>query len=70
MEQVRRSLNCYLQHHDLPPPVRDAAFQKELEDQQYYQSRNEQARKSHTKTRIEQYQQLGIDVDHIKTCIP
>ena len=70
VEQVRRSLNCYLQHHDLPPPVRDAAFQKELEDQQYYQSRNEQARKSHTKTRIEQYQQLGIDVDHIKTCIP
>jgi len=70
VEQVRRSLNCYLQHHDLPPAVRDAAFDKELANQKYYQSRNEQARKSHTQTRIVFYQRLGIDVDHIKTCIP
>lgn len=70
VEQVRRSLNCYLQHHDLPPPVRDAAFEQELAEQAYYQHRNEQARTSHTQTRIDLYQRLGIDVDNIKTCIP
>lgn len=69
VEQVRRSLNVWLAHHDLPPPQRDAAFKKELADQDYYQRRNLQAQKSHTKTRRELYEEMGIDVDKIKTCI-
>lgn len=69
VEQVRRSLNCWLQYHSLPPNLRDEEFQKELRDQHYYQQRNAQARKSHTKTRRNQYLKLGIDVDKIKSCI-
>jgi SRSO17 transposase len=70
VEQVRRSVNAYVAHHHLPPPLRDEAFEKELADQCYYQERNAQANKSHTKTRIKFYLTLGIDVDKIKSCIP
>lgn len=70
VDQVRRSVNAYLAHHHLPPVLRDAAFQKERSGQQYYQHRDAQAEKSHTKTRIKFYLKLGIDVDKIKSCIP
>ena len=70
LEQVRRSVNAYLSHHHLPPPLRDEAFEKELAEQSYYQERSAQAKKSHTKTRIKLYLQLGIDVNKIKSCIP
>ena len=70
VEQVRRSLNTWLQHHDLPPPLRDEKFQQELDQQRYYQHRNAQAQRSHTQTRRELYKQLGVHVDQIKTCIP
>lgn len=69
VEQVRRSVNTYLAWHDLPPPARDEAFAKELSDQHYYQTRNAQARKSHTKTRVKKYLEQGIDVDKIKSCL-
>jgi len=69
VEQIRRSVNVYLANRNLPPPLRDEAFEKELADQHYYQKRNAQANKSHTKTRINFYLELGIDVDRIKTCI-
>ena len=69
VEQVRRAWNAYLAHHHLPPPLRDEAFEKELDDQLYYQRRNAQANKSHTKTRIKLYLELGIDVGRIKSCI-
>lgn len=69
VEQVRRSVNAYLANRHLPATHRNTAFAKELADQRYYQDRNAQARKSHTKTRIQNYLQLGIDVDKIKTCI-
>ncbi len=70
LEQVRRSVNAYVAYHQLPPPLRDEAFEKELAHQCYYQERNAQANKSHTKTRIKLYLKLGIDVDKIKSCIP
>ena len=69
VEQVRRSVNAYLVHRHLPPPLRDEAFEKELADQRYYQERSAQAKISHTKTRIKFYLELGIDVDKIKSCI-
>jgi len=34
-----------------------------------HQRRNKQSRVSHTKTRIASLAELGIDVDHIKSCI-
>ena len=69
VEQVRRSLNAYLASYHLPTEVRDEVYEKELSDQRYYQTRNAQAKKSHTKTRLKQYHELGIDVDRIKSCI-
>ncbi|MEO2033980.1 MAG: hypothetical protein ABGZ35_18045, partial [Planctomycetaceae bacterium] len=69
VEQVRRSLNTWLQHHDLPSDLRDEKFQQELDEQRYHQQRNAQARKPHTKTRVKFYHDLGIDVDKIKSCI-
>ena len=68
VEQVRRSLHAWLQHHDLPKPLRDEKFQQELEALGYYQHRNAQAIKSHTKTRIKLYLAIGIDVEKIKSC--
>lgn len=69
VEQVRRSVNAYLAYHNLPPAIRDETFEKELSDQRYYQTRNAQARKSHTKTRVKEFLKLGIDVNRIKSCL-
>ncbi len=69
VEQVRRSLNCWLQYHGLPANLREQEFQKELRDQHYYQRRNAQARKSHAKTREIQYLKIGIDINQIKSCV-
>jgi len=69
VEQVRAVANCYLKYRDLPPPQRTERFQSELYRQRYHQKRNAQAIKSHTKTRIQLYDELGIDVDTIKSCI-
>lgn len=70
IEQVRSVINAYLENRDLPPPERGKRFQDELNRQSYHQKRNAQATKSHTKKRRELYDELGIDVDRIKSCIP
>lgn len=70
IEQVREAVNTYLRNRDLPPPERRQRFQKEMDRQRNHQKRNAQAAKSHTKTRRKQLQQLGIDVDRIKSCQP
>ncbi len=69
VEQVRRAVNIYLTYHHFPAPLRDEQFNKELSAQRHYQTRNSQAKKSHTKTRIALYKTLGIDVDKIKSCV-
>lgn len=69
VEQVRRSLNCYLLNYQLPTLSPDEALEKELAQQRYYQHRNAQAKKSHTKTRIKRYSEQGIEVGSIKSCI-
>ena len=68
IEQVRSSINTYLRYCGPPELLRDEKLQKELNKQAYYQRRNAQATKSHTKTRIKLYRRLGIDVDKIKSC--
>ncbi len=69
VEQVRSATNVWLDAADLPPSARRKRFEEELEKQKYYQRRNNQARKSHTQTRIERLTAMGIDVDKIKSCI-
>jgi SRSO17 transposase len=70
IEQVRSAMNTWLQAAPLPPEARRQAYQDELDRHAYHQGRNEQARRSHTKTRIQRLSELGIDVEKIKSCIP
>ncbi|MFV2069354.1 MAG: hypothetical protein ACC645_20515, partial [Pirellulales bacterium] len=51
VEQVRSAMNVWLDAADLPPSSRHKRFEEELEKQQYYQRRNQQARKSHYRYR-------------------
>ena len=67
-EQVRRAVNVWLSTLALRFTVTQH-LQRELDRQRYYQRRNAQARKSHTKTRIAKLKSRGIDPDRIKTCI-
>jgi SRSO17 transposase len=68
-EQVRRAINVWLEaaRGQLTKVER---FQRELAKQRYYQRRNAQAQRSHTKTRKARLKSLGIDADRIKSCIP
>ena len=69
VEPVRSAMNTWLSAADLKPAPRQACYKQELKKQRYYQRRNKQARKSHTKTRITRLHELRIDVDRIKSCI-
>jgi len=69
VEQARSAMNVWLSAADLKPAARRKRFEEELDKQRYYQRRNWQARKSHTKTKIRRLSALGIDVDQIKSCI-
>lgn len=70
VEQVRSAVHVWLEAADLPVRLRHQRYADELEKQAYYQRRNQQAIKSHTKTRIKQLWGIGIDVETIKSCIP
>ncbi len=69
MEQVRRAMNAWLEAA-AGRLTKTERFERELAKQQYYQGRNAQARRSHTKTRKARLKSLGIDVERIKSCIP
>jgi SRSO17 transposase len=70
VEQVRSAINCWLKHHDLPPPERTQRYEHEIEIHEYHQRRNLQAIKSHTKTRYHKLRAMGIEPDKIKRCQP
>lgn len=70
IEQVRSATNEWLESADLPPQNRRHRFEREREKQEYYQRRNQQARTSHTATRLRELTALGIDVNRIKSCHP
>lgn len=69
VEQVRSATNVWLSAADLRPAARRIRYEEELEKQRYYQRRNQQARASHTKTRISRLSAIGIDVQRIKSCL-
>jgi len=69
VEQVRSAMNVWLDAADLPPPSRRQRFEEEQEKQRYHQRRNRQARMSHTKTRLNRLNALGIDINQIKSCL-
>lgn len=70
VEQVRSAMNVYLDAADLPQAARKKRFADELQKQRYYQRRNQQARKSHQKTTLAKFAELGIHVHRIKSCLP
>jgi SRSO17 transposase len=69
VEQVRSMVNMWLGGVGIRPPEKRQLFDQEIEQQQYHQKRNATARKSHTKQRFKLYQQLGFDINKIKSCI-
>lgn len=69
MEQVRRAVNAWLKA-TAPRLTKTECLEKELAEQKYHQSRNAQARRSHTKTRKARLKELGIDADRINSCVP
>ncbi len=70
VEQVRRAVNTWIATADSPPAIRRKRYQRETEKILYYRRRNEQARKSHTKTRLKRLKALEIDIDQLESCIP
>ena len=68
-EQVRRAMNAWFEAA-AGRLTKAQRFEKELATQQYYQRRNAQARRSHTKTRKARLKSLGIDAERIKSCVP
>lgn len=70
VQQVRRAVNTWLETADLSPAARQRRFELEEKTLRYHQRRNEQARKSHTKTRTEQLAAMDIHVRDLPCCIP
>ena len=70
LEQVRRALDVYLDSADLPPRVRLARHQAEVDRLSYHQRRNATASRSHHKTRLKEYEAMGIDAMKIKSVHP
>jgi SRSO17 transposase len=68
-EQVRRAMNAWLEIAERRL-TKAERFERELAKQRYYQRRNAQTRRSHTKTRRARLKSLGIDPDRIKSCVP
>ena len=68
IEQVRSAIGTWLSAADLRPTARRKRHEKDQNKQRYYQRRNRQAGKSHTKTKIARLTAIGIDIDHIKSC--
>jgi SRSO17 transposase len=68
-EQVRRAMNAWLEA-ETGRLTKAERLERELAKQQYYQRRNAQARRSHTKTQKARLKAIGIDPDSIKSCVP
>lgn len=69
IEQVRSAMNAWLSAADLKPTARRQRHENNENKQRYHQRRNLQAGKSHTKTKLARLKAMGIDANHIKSCI-
>ncbi len=69
IEQVRNAVSTCLSAADLKPAARCKRHEKGQNMQRYYQRRNGQSGKSHTKTKLARLNAMGINVNQIKSCI-
>jgi SRSO17 transposase len=67
-EQVRRAMNAWLEVA-AGKLTKTEHLERDLAKQHYYKRRNAQAKRSHTNTRRQRLQDLGINVDRIKSCV-
>jgi len=70
LEQVRRATDVFIGSMDLPPRLRVARYEAELERIRYHQQRNAEASRCHQKKRLAHYKAMGIDPDAIKSVDP
>jgi hypothetical protein len=68
IEQVRSAVGTWLSAADLKPAARRRQHEKNENKTRYYQRRNRQAGKSHTKTKLTRLTAMGINVNQIKSC--
>lgn len=70
VEQVRDAACAWCEAQSLPPRARHLKYQAVAERIAYYQSRNQQARKSHTKTTKRRLRKLGVKLGRLPSCKP
>jgi SRSO17 transposase len=68
VSQVRQAMSSLVQSWWLEPFSADALIEQTAKRLEYYQRRNAQARKSHSKTRIRRLEELGIDLSTTPRC--
>lgn len=70
LEQVRHAMDTFIDSMDLPRRSRYKRYQAESGRINYHQRRNASASRSHWKTALQRYKQLGIDPLTIKSISP
>ena len=70
VEMVREAASAFVAGWGLPPSARAKSYQKAADKISYHLRRNQQARKSHTKTTRNRLRALEIDVDMLPSCEP
>ena len=68
VEQVRDAVNTWLAAQPLARSARAEAYRKCAQRIAYYQRRNQQARKSHTKKTLQRLQKLRLDPRQLRSC--
>ena len=68
VSQVRQAISSLVQSWWLDPFDADALIAQTARRLEYYQRRNAQARKSHSKTRARQLKEMGIDLSTTPQC--
>ena len=70
VEQVRDAASAWVEAQGLPPSARKKIYQETAARIAYYQRRNQQARKSHTKRTRQRLRAIGIKLDRLRSCVP
>jgi hypothetical protein len=69
VEQVRLAACAWITGQWLKLPVKKVLYQRVIDQIEYYQYRNRDARKSHRKKRLRKLRELGINVSQLKSCV-